>query len=229
MRIFPIALVAGTFAVLASLTCVAQPVKPQSAFPQLPTHTIVTNNQMAAPTAGPNLPPPPPLPQPRLMPINWEQVREAIKARLLERVQFKRLQMEANAPQPSLPMLLPFEPSILDAVVRVFSQPHSYSASLRLGDLSIEVHGDRRAMVIDSKNPLQDIIRKKQAGVLTGTAIPFALDKTEGGFDLTFGRFGAAYLISIECRDVEHDGRCVKPVFIQTLAEKMGLFGKDAP
>jgi hypothetical protein len=225
MRVLPIALAAIYIAAVACISSAAQPAKPVTVFPNLPTHTVATDSQMAAPNAGPNLPPPPP----RLTPIDWQQVREAVKARLLERVKFRKMQFDANAPQPSLPMLLPFEPSILDAVVRVFSQAHSYSASLRIGDLSIEVHGDRRAMVIDPKTPLQDIIRNKQAGKLAGTGIPFALDKTEGGFDLTFGRFGAAYLISIECRDVEHDGRCVKPAFIQALAEKMGLFGKDTP
>ena len=51
----------------------------------------------------------------------------------------------------------------------------------------------------------------------------------EGGFDLTFSRFGAAYLVSIECFNPETDKRCLKPVFIRALGEKMGLVGKDAP
>ena len=165
----------------------------------------------------------------KLMPIAWNEVREALRSNRLERAKIRQMSIAANAPQPSLPMLLPIEQRIAAAAVTVFPQPDSYSASMRLGDVTVEMHGERRAVVLDANNPMLRLIKSKSTARLAGADVPFALDKTEGGFDLTFSRFGAAYLVSIECRDSEHDERCTKPDFIRALAEKMGLFGKDTP
>lgn len=165
----------------------------------------------------------------KLMPIDWAEVREALRTKRLERAQIRQLSIAANAPSPSLPMLLPVEQRIAAAAVTVFPQRDSYSASLRMGDITVEVHGDRRAMVLEANDPMARIIRSKNVAHLAGADVPFSLDKTEGGFDLTFGRFGAAYLISIECRNAETDERCTKPDFIRALAEKMGLVGGEGP
>ena len=165
----------------------------------------------------------------KLMPIDWNEVREALRGKRLQRAEIRQMSIAADAPQPSLPMLLPVEPSFAAATVSVFPQQDSYAASMRLGDVTVEVHGERRAMVLESNNPMLRLIKSKNTARLAGADVPFALDKTEGGYDLTFGRFGAAYLVSIECRAAETDARCTKPDLIRTLAERMGLFGKDAP
>ena len=99
---------------------------------------------------------------------------------------------------------------------------------MRMGDITVEVHGDRRAAALQADDPMMRSIKSKLTARIAGADVPFSLDKSEGGFDLTFGRFGAAYLVSIECRNPEEE-RCVKPEFIRALAESMGLFGKDSP
>jgi hypothetical protein len=184
---------------------------------------------IAQPTTPPSATAPAQTTERKLMPINWGEVREALKAQRLPRAQIRQMTLAPNAPQPSLPMLLPVQPSLAAAAVNLFPQADSYSASMRMGDITVEVHGDRRATVLKEGDPMMRLINAKQKQLLAGAGVPFTVDKTEGGFDLTFSRFGAAYLISIECRNAETDERCTKPDFIRALAESMGLFGKDAP
>lgn len=164
----------------------------------------------------------------KLMPIDWNEVREAVRSQRLVRTKVRQLSIAANAPQPSLPMLLPVEQRIAAASVNVFPQADSYAASMRMGEITVEVHGERRAATLQADDPMMRLIKSKRSALVAGANVSFALDKSEGGFDLTFGRFGAAYLISIECRNPEEE-RCVKPDFVRALAESMGLFGKDSP
>lgn len=160
--------------------------------------------------------------------IDWSAVQEAVRAQRLARTKFRQMTIAANAPQPSLPMLLPVEQRLAAAAVNVFPQGDSYSASMRMGDITVEIHGDRRALVLQAGHPLLRLIKARHTARIAGADVSFALDKSEGGFDLTFSRFGAAYLISIECKNPEEE-RCVKPDFVRALAESMGLFGKDSP
>jgi hypothetical protein len=169
-------------------------------------------------------------PDQKLMPINWQEVQESLRSKRLQRASIRQMSIAADAPQPSLPILLPFDQEIATkAAVSVFPRAHSYAASMRMTEITVEVHGDRRAMVLSENDPLMRIVQSKNVARLAGADVPYALDRTEGGYDLTFSRFGAAYLVSIECFNPETDPRCTKPDHIRSLAEKMGLFGKDAP
>ena len=168
-------------------------------------------------------------PAPQLTTIDWAEVRADIKNQRLQRVQQMKIAIAPNAATPSLPMLLPFEPTLLATTANVFPRPDSYAASMRAGDITVEVHGERRVTVLAKDDPLMRLGSGKLTGMVAGRAVPIAIDKTEGGFDVTFNRFGAAYLISIECRQAETDERCTKPAFIQKLAERMALAGPDAP
>lgn len=166
----------------------------------------------------------------KLMPIDWAEVQDALKNQRLQRAAIRQMSIAADAPQPSLPMLLPFDAEIAaKAAVNLFPKPHSYAASMRMPQVTIEVHGDRRALVLEKSDPLMRIIQSKNVARLAGADVPFALDRTEGGYDLTFSRFGAAYLVSIECFNPETDKRCTEPAFIKQLGERMGLVGKDSP
>jgi hypothetical protein len=164
----------------------------------------------------------------KLMPIDWNEVREAVRGQRLARTKIRQLTIAPDAAQPSLPMLLPVEQRIAAAVVNVFPQQDSYSASMRMGDITVEVHGDRRAVILQADDPMIRAFKSNNTALIAGADVSFSLDKSEGGFDLTFSRFGAAYLISIECRNPEEE-RCVKPDFVRALAESMGLIGKDSP
>lgn len=165
----------------------------------------------------------------RLMPIDWAEVRDALKNQRLQRAPIRQMTIQADAPQPSLPMLLPFDQEIAaKAAVNLFPRPHSYAASMRMGEITIEVHGDRRALVLDKNDPMLRVVQSKNVARLAGADVPFALDRTEGGYDLTFSRFGAAYLVSIECFNPETDQRCTKPTFVKLLGERMGLVGRDS-
>jgi hypothetical protein len=166
----------------------------------------------------------------RLMPIDWKEVQESLRSKRLQRAPLRQMTIAADAPQPSLPMLLPFDQQIAaTASVALFPREHSYAASMRMPKVTIEVHGERRAMVLKENDPLLRVIQSKNVARLAGADVPYALDRTEGGYDLTFSRFGAAYLVSIECYNPETDERCTKPDYIRSLGEKMGLVGKDAP
>lgn len=166
----------------------------------------------------------------KLMPINWDEVRDALKNQRLQRAPIRQMAIASDAPQPSLPMLLPFNQEIAaKAAVNLFPQAHSYAASMRMGEITIEVHGERRAIELKQGDPMMRLMQTKNVARLAGADVPFALDRTEGGYDLTFSRFGAAYLVSIECFNPDTDQRCTKPVFVKQLGERMGLVGKDAP
>ncbi|NOT39364.1 MAG: hypothetical protein HOP13_02610 [Alphaproteobacteria bacterium] len=165
----------------------------------------------------------------QLMPIDWEELRDAVKNQRLQRTRTMKVTIAANAPRPSLPMLLPLEPTMLAAAINVFPRPDSYAASMRMGDITIEVHGDRRAAVLAKDDPLMQLAQGKSKSMVAGREVPVVIDKTEGGFDITFSRFGAAYLIAIECRQPETDERCTKPEFVEKLAQRMALAGPDSP
>jgi hypothetical protein len=166
----------------------------------------------------------------RLMPINWKEVQEALRSKRLQRAPLRQMTIAADAPQPSLPMLLPFDQQIAaSASVALFPREHSYAASMGIPKVTIEVHGERRARVLKENDPLLRVIQSKTVARLAGADVPYALDRTEGGYDLTFSRFGAAYLVSIECYNPETDERCTKPDYIRSLGERMGLVGKDGP
>lgn len=168
-------------------------------------------------------------PTQRLMPIDWSEVREAVKGQRLFRAQQIKMNIAPNAPNPSLPMLLPLEPGLLATAAHVFPRPDSYAASMRAGDITVEVHGERRAAILQKNDPLMQSAQGKLKSMVAGRDVPVAIDKTEGGYDITFNRFGGAYLISIECRKAETDERCTKPEFIQNLAQRMALAGPEQP
>jgi hypothetical protein len=175
-----------------------------------------------------------PSPQPlrpgtKLMPIDWSELREAVKNQRLLRTASLKMTLAANAPRPSLPMLLPVEQSIVAAAVHVFPRPDGYATSMRFGDITIEVHGERRALILPKGDPLASGIAPKLRAMIAGADVPLQIDKTEGGFDVTFSRFGAAYLVAIECKSAETDERCTKPDFVKSLAERMALAGPEAP
>src|SRR5262245_21837115 len=91
----------------------------------------------------------------KLMPVHWKELQEALRDKRLQRATLSQMTIEAGAPQPSMPVLLPFDPQIAaDAIVIVFPQPHAYAATLRIDNLTIDVHGDRRAMVLKEGDPL---------------------------------------------------------------------------
>ena len=182
---------------------------------------------LAQPKLSPQTPPPP---DTKLMPIDWGELRNELKNQRVQRVRPRQMLIAADAPRPSLPMLLPFEPTLAAAATHVFPRPDSYAASMRIGDIAVEVHGERRAFVLGEKDPMARLMALKQrTGLLAGKEVPFSLEKTEGGFDLTFSRFGGAYLVSIKCAKPETDERCVKEDFIRELGQRMGLFGEDSP
>jgi hypothetical protein len=124
---------------------------------------------------------------------------------------------------PTLPVLLPAEPALIRSV-RLFIEPNSYSATGDIGRANVAIYGTH---VFRSRAPDDPIARAAAAAPRETLAngLQVRVTTEESGITLTFARWGAAYLISIECEDINADKRCSDPGFIKSLAEKMAIAG----
>jgi len=129
------------------------------------------------------------------------------------------------APTPALPVLLPADTSLLRDISLLYF-PNSYAASGRVEGVAVAVNGTRVLQTIAPGDPLERAIESEKWETLSdGT--PYHVTVGEGGVDLTFNRFGAAYLISVECRTLD-DVRCNKPYFAVSLVQKMVIVNPGA-
>lgn len=124
---------------------------------------------------------------------------------------------------PTLPVLLPVEPALMRSV-RVFFEPNSYSASGDIGRANVTIYGTH----VFRKRAPDDPIARAAAAAPRETlpnGVQVRVTTAEAGINLTFTRWGAAYLISIECEDINRDARCSDPDYIKSLAENMATIG----
>ncbi len=124
---------------------------------------------------------------------------------------------------PTLPVLLPAEPALIRSV-RVMIEPNSYSATSDIGRANVTIYGTH----VFRKRAADDPIARAAAAAPRETlsnGVRVRVSTAEAGINLTFTRWGAAYLISIECGNGDGDARCSKADFIKSLAEKMAITG----
>lgn len=125
-----------------------------------------------------------------------------------------------------VPVLVPGRPGFLQNL-RLSVGEHDYTASGRENGRLIQVFGTRRAF----QPPKGAVLPRPQPDAQTRSAIAANLprvrtlspadpnappnsilnvrvERTESGVDVAFGRFGAAYSVSIECPNPETDEAC---------------------
>ncbi len=131
--------------------------------------------------------------------------------------------VRAEGVTPTLPVLLPAEPALIRSV-RVFIQPNSYSATSDIGRANVTIYGTH----VFRKRAADDPIARAAAAApreALANGLQVRVTTEESGITLTFARWGAAYLISVECEDINKDARCADAAFIKALAEKMAIAG----
>lgn len=124
---------------------------------------------------------------------------------------------------PTLPVLLPFEPALI-RTVRVLVEPNSYSASGDIGRANVTIYGTHVFRKRAADDPITLAAAAAQRETLAN-GVRARVTAAESGIDLAFTRWGAAYLISIECEFPDVDTRCSDSSFIKSLAEKMAIAG----
>lgn len=124
---------------------------------------------------------------------------------------------------PTIPVLVPAEPALIRSM-RMFMEPNSYSASGDIAGANVTIYGTH---VFRSRAPDDPVARAASAAPveLLDNGVQVRVTAAESGIDLTFVRWGAAYLISIECGDPVVDTRCSDSAFIKSLALKMAIAG----
>ena len=177
--------------------------------------------------------PRPPRPdRPRVMPIDWGQVREDLQrqnaqfsdnfttaARLPQTFPRPSNNEAARVAQTRLPVLLPPMAALqMENTPRVFLFPQEdfYTASINAPGLLIEVFGTRLA---HTEAPDPATLRRLAAQGPDGVRIT----QTEYGVEVHFNRYGAAYSITIECEFPQEDSRCTELDFGRQLAENIGI------
>ncbi|MDG1417400.1 MAG: hypothetical protein P8P99_06340 [Maricaulis sp.] len=128
----------------------------------------------------------------------------------------------ANANATRLPILLP--PVIAlgmenDPRVMLFPNEDFYTASIQGEGVLIEVFGTRLVNIATPPNP------RAVRALLANDGDGFRVSQTEYGREISFGRYGAAYTITIECDAPETDARCSEPDFGRNLGRALLIAG----
>jgi hypothetical protein len=124
---------------------------------------------------------------------------------------------------PTLPILLPADAGVVRNV-KLFIEPNSYSASADIDTANVTIYGTH---VFRKRAPNDPVARAAAAAPreALSNGLPVRITTAESGINLTFTRWGAAYLISIECESSDEDARCAQPDFIKSLALRMAIAG----
>lgn len=170
--------------------------------------------------------------RPRLMPIDWGQVREDLRrqnaqfsdnfttaARLPQTFPRPSNNEAAQVAQTRLPVLLPNSAALRLANtprVFLFPQENFYTASINAPGILIEVFGTRLA---HTEAPDPATLRRLRAQGPDG----YQITQTEYGVEVNFSRYGAAYSITIECEFPLADDRCSELGYGRQLAETIGI------
>jgi hypothetical protein len=111
-----------------------------------------------------------------------------------------------------LPVLLPpREQWLTDA--QLTSGPRWYAASLRFDRHSLYVSGNGVAMRVSGLEP---------------RSVPgLRVYKGEGTVSATWQRFGATYLVNVECEDPESDPRCRDEQYVRRLVQDLVVVGGE--
>ncbi|WP_300530310.1 hypothetical protein [Maricaulis sp.] len=168
---------------------------------------------------------------PRIMPIDWDQVRADVRAqnardanftataRLVQRFPQPQNDQAIQANSTRLPVLMPSRTSLglaEEPVVLLFPQEDFFTISITGPDILIEVFGTRLA---HARAPDPVTLRRLRTSDGDGLRIT----RTEYGAEANFSRYGAAYSVTVECDNPETDPRCTQADYVRGLALNLGI------
>ncbi|MCW5725072.1 MAG: hypothetical protein KIS81_08935 [Maricaulaceae bacterium] len=230
---------AALAAVAASAAAQTQPTRPQPRPETLQIQPdtlrqVIQDRLTQAEPAQPRRDPTPS--DPVVAPVNWTEavtdVRRQQAAAQDTRVAAVTPQAAAVRPTniraqdmatPSLPVLLPQPQTTIAQMgaapqVLLFPREHFYTASMSGGGYLVEVFGTR-------------LVHAPPAGAMQRTPRLMAADpdrylavRTEGGWDINFTRYGAAYTVTLECDNPE-DARCATDTWAREIARSLLIAG----
>jgi hypothetical protein len=146
--------------------------------------------------------------QGNLSAIDWEAARAEGRTPLGQRLSAIVSLSQADADRVGLPVLLPGRDDIARSI-RLSPMDNLYTATFKDGTATISITGSR-------------IVAGTPAPPLGGSRSE-RIERTDTGLDLNFSRYGAAYLISVECAKPESDAQCAKDDFVLGLKESLAV------
>lgn len=169
--------------------------------------------------------------RPRIMAINWGQMREDFQAQsrlansefstaaiaLVQRFPRPENEDAAEVVNTRLPVLMPTIEALQlgdSPRTRLFPRENFYTLSIRGPRILIEVFGTRLA---HAEAP----DARSQRQLRASASRDYDLTRTEYGLEINFNRYGAAYSITIECDNPLSDVRCREPNYGRRIAETL--------
>jgi hypothetical protein len=146
--------------------------------------------------------------QGNLATIDWEAARGEGRTPLSQRLSALVTLSKQDADRIGVPVLLPGREDLAPNI-RLSPMDNLYTATFKDGTATISITGSR---------------------ILGGTPAPplggprsERIERTETGLDLNFSRFGAAYVISIECAKPDSDAQCASDDFALGLKNSLAV------
>lgn len=131
--------------------------------------------------------------------------------------------------QTRVPLLAPVT-SETTPTLRVAARENAFTALADLpGGASVEILGTRMRVVgggADAVKMRQAQRRRFQAR-LAGLDAPYVISRHEEGVDLSFSKFGAAYLVTIYCPKPDDDERCSKNDYVLSLVQNLSILNES--
>lgn len=116
-----------------------------------------------------------------------------------------------------LPLLLPRDPALLSSAI-VTSGPHFSALSVQLGGLSVSISGtDVRHDLAEEEPPLP------APHQVRGRPATFTVN--DGIRSVSWDEANVAWIVDVECYDVEGDARCADDDYLTALTESLELVG----
>ena len=146
----------------------------------------------------------------------------AIEPRRLKSVSLREVSLTKT------PVLVPMAPGV-DASLRVYSQPDSYSATADLADgVAMRISGSRRKLLVGDIRPAREKLAALNSGArLASVDAAYLITRSDSSTDLSFSKFGCGYVISLMCDDPS-DPKCADDSYISELASSMIILNASA-
>lgn len=131
--------------------------------------------------------------------------------------------------QTRVPLLAPLTADTA-ATLRVIARENAYTATAELpGGALVQLLGTRLRLVGggETRMRMRQAQRARFQARLAGIDAPYVVSRHEEGIDLSFSKFGAAYLITVNCPDPDEDARCADESFIRSLAQNLSILNES--